>query len=51
MKRFRNPWFRRSLGICLITLSLIWAVYRFVWPGTGFQNKTIWDWLSLRLFL
>jgi hypothetical protein len=47
MKLFRNPWFWCSLMIGLITLSLIWAAYRFNWSGTGFQRKTVWDWLQL----
>src|SRR2546429_4742538 len=46
MKLFRNPWFWGTL-VGLIALSLIWTAYRFNWPGTGFQGKTIWDWLSL----
>lgn len=46
MKLFRNPWLWCTL-IGLIVLSLIWAAYRFNWSGTGFQGKTMWDWLSL----
>jgi len=45
MKLFRQPWFWCVLG--LIVLSLIWAAYRFAWPGAGFQGKTVWDWLSV----
>src|SRR5258708_32738063 len=47
MKLFRTPRFWWCLGISLGVLSLIWAAYRFAWPGTGFQSKTVWDWLSL----
>src|SRR5690242_14968369 len=45
MKLFRRHWFWWFLGASLI--ALIWAAYRFAWPGTGFQGKTVWDWLSL----
>lgn len=46
MKRLRQPWLWCVL-IGLIVLSLIVAAYRFSWQGTGFQGKTVWDWLSL----
>ena len=47
MKLFRKPWFWWCVGAVLVALTLIWAAYRFSWPGTGFQGKTVWDWLSL----
>ncbi len=28
-------------------LAFIFAAYRFGWAGTGFLNKTLWDWLQL----
>src|SRR3712207_2669790 len=28
-------------------LSWIWAGLRWLWKGTGFQGKTLWDWLQL----
>src|SRR5690348_17205616 len=46
MKLLRQPWFW-IVCIGLALLSLIWSAYRFSWPNTGFQNKTVWDWLSL----
>jgi len=39
--------FSSALGVSLATLSLVWAAYQFAWPNTGFQGKTIWDWLQL----
>src|SRR6266852_5825759 len=47
MRLFRNLWFWLFLGGSLIVVFLIWAAYRFAWPGTGFRGKTVWDWLSL----
>lgn len=47
MKLFRTLWSWLSIGGSLVVLSLIWGAYRFNWPGTGFQGKTLWDWLSL----
>lgn len=46
MKLIRNPWFW-CLWAGLIAIVLIWSAYRLNWPGTGFQGKTVWDWLSL----
>ena len=39
-------------GICVIVASvlvigLIIAAYRLNWAGTGFSNKTLWDWMQL----
>jgi len=47
MKLCRIPWFWWGVGAGLAALALIWAAYRFSWPGTGFQGKTVWDWLQL----
>src|SRR5258708_22001663 len=50
MKLFRQRWFWWCLGMSLIGLGIglvIWAAYRFAWSGTGFQGKTVWDWLQL----
>lgn len=45
-KLFRKPWFLCTL-IGLMVLFFIWAAYHWSWSGTGFQGKTLWDWLSL----
>jgi Pentapeptide repeats (8 copies) len=35
-------------GVCLLLcVGAILAAYRFGWSGTGFLNKTVWDWLQL----
>ncbi|MBV9689191.1 MAG: hypothetical protein JO202_05700 [Ktedonobacteraceae bacterium] len=47
MKRFRTPWFWWCVGAGLTVIALIWTAYWFNWPGTGFQNKKVWDWLQL----
>lgn len=47
MKLFRRPWFWWGVGAGLALPALIWAAYRFGWPGTGFEGKTVWDWLQL----
>ncbi len=47
MKLFRTPWFWWGVGAALAVPALIWAAYQFSWPGTGFQGKTVWDWLQL----
>ena len=31
----------------LLCIGLILAAYWFEWPHTGFQGKTVWDWLQL----
>jgi len=33
--------------IVAVLIACIFAAYRFDWPGTGFSNKTLWDWLQL----
>ena len=43
----RMKWFWWPIVGCLVVFSLIWAAYQFAWPDTGFQGKTVWDWLSL----
>jgi uncharacterized protein YjbI with pentapeptide repeats len=30
-----------------VAIAFIFASYRFGWSGTGFLNKTLWDWLQL----
>jgi hypothetical protein len=39
-------WIVGSLTV-LLCPGLIFAAYRFGWPGTGFQGQTVWDWLQL----
>src|SRR5260370_26499808 len=39
-----------ATGIFVVLFALIafiFAAYRFGWSGTGFLNKTLWDWLQL----
>ncbi len=31
----------------VVVIAFIFAAYRFGWSGTGFLNKTLWDWLQL----
>ncbi len=54
--KFRSWWQKirqHSLiatGIIIVLFALIafiFAAYRFGWSGTGFLNKTLWDWLQL----
>jgi hypothetical protein len=33
--------------ILIVVIALIIAAYRFGWSGTGFLNKSLWDWLQL----
>jgi len=33
--------------VLLVLIAFIFAAYRFGWSGTGFLNKTLWDWLQL----
>jgi membrane protein implicated in regulation of membrane protease activity len=33
--------------VILAVIAFIFAAYRFGWSGTGFLNKTLWDWLQL----
>ena len=35
------------LFLCTLCTALIFAAYHFDWTGTGFTNKTLWDWLQL----
>ncbi len=35
------------VAIVLVVTALIIAAYRFGWSGTGFLNKSLWDWLQL----
>jgi len=34
-------------GLFLICIGFIIFAYRFDWTGTGFEKKTLWDWLQL----
>src|SRR2546421_8991442 len=47
MKFFRKHWLWWCAIAGLVVLAFIWAAYRFSWSGTGFQGKTVWDWLQL----
>src|SRR5260370_42047976 len=43
-----------ATGIFVVLFALIafiFAAYRFGWSGTGFLNKTLWDWLQLLIIL
>jgi hypothetical protein len=33
--------------VLVVAIAFIFAAYRFGWSGTGFLNKTVWDWLQL----
>jgi len=33
--------------VLFVLIAFIFAAYRFGWSGTGFLNKTLWDWLQL----
>jgi uncharacterized protein YjbI with pentapeptide repeats len=33
--------------LLIVLIAFIFAAYRFSWSGTGFLNKTVWDWLQL----
>ncbi len=33
--------------VLFVFIAFIFAAYRFGWSGTGFLNKTLWDWLQL----
>src|SRR5450755_2965569 len=39
-------WLLGSL-LFLVCVSLVLTAYRFGWTATGFQGKTVWDWLQL----
>lgn len=34
-------------ALLLLAIAFIFAAYHFDWTGTGFENKTLWDWLQL----
>jgi hypothetical protein len=36
-----------GLVVVLVLILFIFLAYRFGWSGTGFLNKTLWDWLQL----
>jgi uncharacterized protein YjbI with pentapeptide repeats len=46
-KRSQYYWMLSCLFVLLLGVSFIVAAYWFNWPHTGFQNKTVWDWLQL----
>ncbi len=33
--------------VLFVLIAIIFAAYRFDWSGTGFLNKSLWDWLQL----
>ena len=37
--------------VLLAFIAFIFAAYHFSWSGTGFLNKTLWDWLQLLIIL
>jgi uncharacterized protein YjbI with pentapeptide repeats len=40
--------FRSILVVAIIlVVAFVFVAYRFGWSGTGFLNKTLWDWLQL----
>jgi uncharacterized protein YjbI with pentapeptide repeats len=54
-ERFRSWWQKRRklplmtgiIALFVGAIVLIWASYANKWSGTGFSNKTLWDWLQL----
>jgi uncharacterized protein YjbI with pentapeptide repeats len=46
-QRQHLPWWIMGGLTIFLGSGLIFAAYRFGWPGTGFQGKTVWDWLQL----
>src|SRR5689334_18290705 len=36
-----------AVGIIIVLVALNTIAYRIGWSGTGFLNKTLWDWLQL----
>lgn len=36
-----------SGSLIFLCIAFIVAAYHFDWTGTGFENKTLWDWLQL----
>jgi uncharacterized protein YjbI with pentapeptide repeats len=46
-KRQRTLWWILGSLLFLGCVGLVLASYRFGWTGTGFQGKTVWDWLQL----
>jgi uncharacterized protein YjbI with pentapeptide repeats len=47
MKMGRRFWIIISGFVFLLCVGFIVTAYYFGWPGTGFTNKTLWDWLQL----
>lgn len=35
------------LIVLIVLIAFVFAAYRFRWSGTGFLNKSLWDWLQL----
>ncbi len=34
-------------GLFLVCIGFIIAAYHFDWTSTGFEKRTLWDWLQL----
>jgi uncharacterized protein YjbI with pentapeptide repeats len=45
--KHRHLWWTLGSLIAMLCLGLILAANRFAWTSTGFQGKTMWDWLQL----
>src|SRR5438270_5988372 len=43
----RHVWWVAGFLLIACGIGLIIATYTFGWSGTGFLNKTLWDWLQL----
>jgi uncharacterized protein YjbI with pentapeptide repeats len=47
MNKRQNFWILMSMFLVVLTIGFILIAYHFNWIETGFQNKTLWDWLQL----
>ncbi len=47
MTKRRRFWLVTGSLFLLLCISFISTHYHFNWSGTGFTNKTLWDWLQL----
>lgn len=45
--RRRFFWVTCIIGVGFLVIGLIIATYRLHWVGTGFLDKTLWDWMQL----
>jgi uncharacterized protein YjbI with pentapeptide repeats len=44
----KHPFISTGIIVALLVLlGFIFSAYHFDWSGTGFLNKTLWDWLQL----